>query len=106
MRSAEALNLIKTVGVGGLADFDGCVCGSFAVKGVGVDISCRKGSTMDSIFTDFYGIGMRVVSRGDEGDVPGLVAIAEELIRQMQPWGYAIMVRFCSYEDDKKCRCV
>lgn len=37
------LNLIREIGIHRLAAFDGCLCGSFEIRNVEIDISCGKG---------------------------------------------------------------
>jgi len=106
MDEADAIvKIIRDVGVGGLGGFDGCCCCGFSIRGVGVDVSCRKGSNMDTIFTDFYGIGVRVHSNHMDVGPEILQAVAREVVSQLSDRGNAIMVRYCSYKQDKECKC-
>lgn len=108
MDEKAAVDLIRKHGCGGLGGFDGCLCTSFEVQGFAVDVSCRKGSGIDSIpaFSDFYGIGVRVHSRHMDSTPDGLEAVAKAIVADLSDQGYDMFVRYCSYEQDKKCQCV
>lgn len=105
-----ALELIRREGVFGLGGYDGCLCTSFRVRGIDVDISCRKssGGLDGTIEPTFYGTTVRVYARS--GDVGGdaLRAIAEEIASQLRAGGSgeAIAVRYCDYTHDKDGKCI
>lgn len=102
--ASSALDLIKQVGIGALADFDGCLCGSFAVKGIEVYIACRKSSGS----VGFRGSTLRVWDRSLDHDVLALEPIAREIARQLHeldPWP-SIRTRFCDYLHDHPAKCV
>lgn len=105
-RDWPAVKLIHDIGLYGLGGYDGCPCTSFEVMGVAVAVSCRKSSGMDSVFKDFFGIGVRVTSRLMDATPDALVKVADEVLRQLADEGYALKVRFCTYEQDSKCQCV
>ena len=106
MTEAETVvKIIHDVRVAGLGGFDGCYCCSFQIRGVGVDVSCRKGSNMDSIFPDFYGIGIRVHSHRLDATKDVLEAVAREVVSQFDDTGSAIMVRYCEWQKDKDRAC-
>lgn len=105
MDAKAALEVIRANGVYKLADFDGCLCGDFRIKGINVDISCRK-SGIDASGAYFLGIIIRVHSRSLDADGPGLLAIAKEVASQLKKEGYPILVRFCNYHHDKERICI
>lgn len=98
-------DLIEEVGVYRLGGYDGCPCTHFQVRGISVDVSCRKSSGMDGPFPDFFGIGIRVYTRSDDADGAHLATVAKEVARQLQPEGYAIKVRYCTFEQDNEMKC-
>jgi hypothetical protein len=73
----KVLAIIKEVGTWRLANFDGCVCSSFSIRNVEVDISCGKGRDR----------AVRVYSCSfdyEENHDELLRPIAEELKRQIE----------------------
>lgn len=40
----RVLEVLKEVGIHRLANFDGCLCGCFAIRNVKIEISCGKGA--------------------------------------------------------------
>lgn len=106
MNPERAVAIIRDVGVFGLGFTDGCICTSFSIQGIDVDISCRKGSNMDTIFREFYGIGIRVYSSSLDSTGEGLGLVAREVARQLADQGYDIKVRLCNYDRDRECKCV
>jgi hypothetical protein len=105
MDAAAALKLIRDIGVGGLGGFDGCLCTSFEVHGVKVDVSCRKSSGSDTAGSEFYGTLVRVHSDHMDAD-DGLVSIAQEVAEQVLDQSPDVLVRFTDYRHDKECLCV
>lgn len=105
MKIETAADLIKEVSIFRLGYLDGCVCMSFEVKGVHVDISCRKSSGM-SMFRDFYGTSIRVTSGTLDGG-PMLEDAAREVCRQLDEYGHpTVTVRYSTWEQDQQCKCV
>jgi hypothetical protein len=97
------LDLIKEKGFGGLGYLDGCICCSFALKGIKIDISCRKSGGSDQ---KPYGPMLRVWSNSMECDPDGMVKVASELVSQMKVYTNSLVkVRFCSYTTDKNNSC-
>lgn len=71
------LAIIKELGIYRLGNCDGCVCSSFSLRNVHVDISCGKGTDR----------AVRVYSHSgdyDEGHDELLRPIAEEVQRQVE----------------------
>lgn len=101
----KALALIKQHGVFGLGGDDGCLCTSFAVQGVNVEISCRKSSGSPR--------GARLatlvrVTCSWMGTMPeDLAPIAREVAEQVYKYeSIATFVRYCDYQNDHPARCV
>lgn len=101
-----AADLIREIGIGRLGGFDGCKCTSFAVRGVEVEVGCRKSSGMDSVFPDFFGIGLRITSGHMDNGPDELQAVAREVVEQLRDEGYAIKVRYSTYKQDKDATCL
>lgn len=102
-----AAELIKEVGVRSLSDTDGCLCMHFRVRGISVDVHCRKSnSAIDTIYPDFFGIVVRVHSFHDDYRKEEVVAVAREVASQLEDEGYAIAARFCDFAHDWKRLCV
>jgi hypothetical protein len=94
----RALSIIKEVGISRLANFDGCLCSSFAVQGVEVDISCRKSIGAG----DHRGYVLRVHSNTLGSPVKELKDIAHEVARQIREIDppYAIKIRYADWAHD------
>lgn len=107
MRENPTAQLIAREGVYGLGGYDGCQCTDFAVQGVEVSVSCRKsGVGAAKVAPGFYGIVVRVTSRRLDHDSESLKPVCDEVVRQLKPEGYDILVRNCAWEDDHNGRCV
>lgn len=103
MDGNAALKVIRDVGVGGLGGFDGCLCTSFAVQGIEVDVSCRKSSGS----AGHFGYTLRVHSRHMDATGAYLEAVAREVAGQLQAIeGYAVRVRYCDYLQDHPAKCI
>lgn len=101
MDGQAALALIRDVGVWKLGDFDGCLCGHFVVKGVEVDIACRKSSGSHGRTTM-----LRVHSESLDASIEELVPIADEVRRQIgEGDGTPIATRYCDWLKDKNNAC-
>jgi hypothetical protein len=73
----KVLALIKEIGIWRLGNFDGCICSSFKLRDVNVDISCGKG--MDRA-ARVYSNSMDFMEDHDEQ----MKDIAEEIKRQAE----------------------
>lgn len=104
MDAQAALSLIKEIGIDRLCDFDGCVCSSFAVKGVEIDISCRKSS--DPAYRG--GTLIRVHSASMDATPARLESVAREVAAQIhiETHGERVSVRYCDYGDDHPMKCL
>ena len=103
----EAAKLIKEVGIYRLCGTDGCLCMHCAVRGVSVDISCRKSSSgSEKIKPHFYGITLRVHSERLDASGEALKEVADEVCSQIRDKGYAIAVRYCDYRYDREQICI
>ena len=78
----KVVALIKEAEVWRLGNFDGCICSSFSVRNVDVQISCGKGQgraiKVSSVSGDYYS-----ERSGEYGDPEMLRPIAEEVQRQI-----------------------
>lgn len=101
-----AADLIKAVGLYELGGYDGCPCTSFEVRDVAVNVGCRKSSGMEMIDREFFGIGVRVTSNHFDASNAVLEEVAREVCGQLAEQGYDIMIRYCTYEQDAKNKCV
>ena len=93
-----ARDIIRDIGLNRLCFFDGCLCGSCALRGVSVDISCRKSSGSPGK----GGHMVRVHSAHLDSSPEELLAVAEEVVRQLRiedDWT-PISVRYCDYAYD------
>lgn len=101
---ARVVALLKQHGFHGLAGYDGCLCGGCALWNVEIEVSCRKASGG----LDFRGTLIRVQRASLDAQKKDLLAVANEVYTQMaeRETHTPIMVRFCSYEDDSKQRCI
>lgn len=107
MDGKGALDLLQKVGIYELCGTDGCLCMHCEIRGVHIDVSCRKSDgAMDKIAPDFYGIKLRVHSHHLYEDGDDLEKIAREVAKQLYSNGYAIMARFCDYRHDRECLCI
>ena len=99
----RALSVIKEVGISRLANFEGCLCSSFAVQNVEVDISCRKSSGS----SDHMGYVLRVHSPSLGSPVDKIKEIAHEVARQIfeQDSYYPIKIRYETWDQYSKKLC-
>jgi uncharacterized paraquat-inducible protein A len=61
---------------------------------------------MDSVFPEFFGIGLRVTGGDMDLGVDELEAVAKAVVEQLRDEGYAIKIRYSTYEQDSECTCV
>lgn len=104
-----ALDLICREGIYGLGGSEGCPCTHFFVRGLHVDVSCRKSNGgLRAIDPNFYGAVVRLYVQSLDA-VPGaaLREVAEEIVRQLRAddVASAVAVRYCDYEHDTKLKC-
>lgn len=78
--ATTALELIKSIGYGELAEFDGCACSEVQIKGINVDVHCWRTSRRECTCP---GIGIHVVCYNDLHSREELQAIGEEVKRQL-----------------------
>ena len=106
MNAKAAVDLLRKVGLFGLAESDGCLCMSFAVQGVTIDVACRKSTGCFVPGTpDFRGLVIRSHSRNLDTDLPGLRSVADEVAAQLGEEGCEIAIRLCDYRMDKDVLC-
>lgn len=89
MNGIKALELIRSIGIYGLCESDGCPCCYFEIHGVHVNVSCHKSEHR-----------IRVYSHHIFADPFELEPIAIEVAVQVGREGYS--VRFCDYGKDHK----
>lgn len=99
--------VIEQHGLGRVAGFDGCECGSFSIGGIEAFISCRKSSRNRSTMpgqAGKYGTAVYVWHGGFDCDKPGLLTAARAITDNLTTPYFA--VRFCDPEHDREIRCV
>lgn len=104
MDAKGAVSLLQDVGIGRIADFDGCLCSAMEIKGVHIDVACRKSGASG----DFCGMLVRVYSNHMDVLPDDLRVVALEVTRQLRKldsWS-PLAVRYCSYMIDRECKCV
>lgn len=111
MRSVEnALSIIKEVGYGRLAGYDGCVCSSVSIHNIDIEVSCRKGGGCmgGKIQEGFYGPVIHVSTGTIDIEAEDLAPLAAEVKREIDEVDSGrdkSIIRLCSWKDDSEGRC-
>lgn len=98
-----ALAIVRRFGYHEFTGSDGCLCAWCELRGIRIDISCRKSSGSSPKFApDFYGTVLRLTCSGLDSKIADLIPLADEMVSQIQECAgtLPVWVRFCSYQQD------
>ncbi len=103
--SQVVCEIIAQHGLGYVAGFEGCDCGSFAIGGIHASLGCRKssGANKESM-PGQSGYGTSVYVWGQHCDRDDLTRVARAITGALNDQRFA--VRFCDPAHDRKNRCV
>lgn len=111
MNVDKAIKLIESVGLFGLAPYDGCLCTSCSIQGFNIDLSCRKsGGSHLPFFPEHKGHILRVYSHSLDNSISDSKLVADAVMKDLvdslgeNPEYY--IIRMCDYESDRDLSCV